>query len=67
VHDYAELGFACDELRPATTADVSELSGSWGRRLGIPDRRAAWLLRLRVSSGAESPLLTSGTPTPDRA
>jgi len=46
---YENAGYNIVEVRPATRADVELLSSGWGRRLGIPERRAAWLLRLRVS------------------
>lgn len=32
------------ETRLATQADLDQLGSSWGRRLGIPHNRAAWLL-----------------------
>jgi hypothetical protein len=32
------------ECRPARRQDVVELGSSWAKRLGIPDRRPAWLL-----------------------
>ena len=44
--EYRRLGFDCRELRPATREDVAELSAGWGRRLGIPERRAAFRLSL---------------------
>jgi len=46
---YAASGFRVDEWRPASAADVARLSSGWGRRLGIPQRRRAWLYRLVVS------------------
>jgi len=45
---YIAAGFAVLECRPATRADVELLSSAWGRRLGIPERRQAWLFRLRA-------------------
>ena len=45
---YAPHGLRCLELRRATAADVERLSSGWGRRLGIPERRPAWLIRLRL-------------------
>jgi hypothetical protein len=66
VAGYGAIGFECVELRPATAIDVTELSGSWGRRLGIPDRRPGHLLRLQVSSVGEPPQPGSGPPRPDR-
>ena len=50
VRAYAAAGLECVELRPAGADDVARLSGAWGRRLGIPDRRSACLLCLRLSS-----------------
>ena len=38
------------ECREATESDVGRLSSAWGKRLGIPSRRRAWLFRLRKSS-----------------
>ena len=54
---YAAAGFETLELRPASRSDVEQLSSGWGRRLGIPERRPAWLfrLRLRCSSGGDVP------------
>jgi 16S rRNA (adenine(1408)-N(1))-methyltransferase len=46
---YRARGFEIVELRPAGADDVARLSSGWGRRLGIPDRRPAWLYRLRIS------------------
>jgi 16S rRNA (adenine(1408)-N(1))-methyltransferase len=31
------------ECRPADRSDVDRLSSGWGRKLGIPERRRAWL------------------------
>src|SRR4051794_7101936 len=45
---YVAVGFEVIECRPATRADVERLSSAWGRRLGIPERRQAWLFRLRA-------------------
>lgn len=35
------------ECREATESDVSRLSSGWGKRLGIPRQRQAWLFRLQ--------------------
>jgi 16S rRNA (adenine(1408)-N(1))-methyltransferase len=43
---YAGAGLECLELREARSDDVERLSSSWARRLGIPERRAAWLMSL---------------------
>lgn len=37
-------GLRVVECRPARRQDVVELGSSWAKRLGIPDRRPAWLL-----------------------
>jgi 16S rRNA (adenine(1408)-N(1))-methyltransferase len=42
------------EFREATAADVLRLSSAWGRRLGIPDRRRAWLFRLRKEEASRA-------------
>lgn len=44
---YERCGLAVIELRPATREDVERYSSGWGRRLGIPDRRSAWLYMLQ--------------------
>lgn len=48
---YESAGLCVAEVRPATAADVARLSSAWGRRLGIPDRRQAWIYRLGNESG----------------
>jgi 16S rRNA (adenine(1408)-N(1))-methyltransferase len=40
-------GLRVVECRPAVESDVKRLSSGWGKRLGIPRRRAAWLVRAR--------------------
>ena len=52
VEAYSALGFACGVARSATALDVDRLSSGWGRRLGIPERRPAWLLRVRYAGVA---------------
>ena len=47
---YAAAGFSVEQCRPASAADVARLSSGWGQRLGIPERRPAWLYRLCVPS-----------------
>lgn len=42
---YEAAGLGGIESRAATAADVARLGSSWARRLGVPDRRPAWLLR----------------------
>ena len=37
-------GLRVADCRPARRADVAELGSSWAKRLGIPERRPAWLL-----------------------
>jgi 16S rRNA (adenine(1408)-N(1))-methyltransferase len=44
---YIDAGFDLIECRAATRTDVELLSSGWGRRLGIPERRCAWLLRAK--------------------
>ncbi len=43
---WAAVGWASLEARPATTADVAASGSSWAKRLGIPTRRPASMLRL---------------------
>jgi 16S rRNA (adenine(1408)-N(1))-methyltransferase len=48
------------ECRPASESDVYRLSSAWGRRLGIPRHRRAWVFRARlrpdrVASRAHAP------------
>jgi 16S rRNA (adenine(1408)-N(1))-methyltransferase len=52
VRAYASHGLASAEARPATIEDVERLSSGWGRRLGIPESRPAWLLRFRYAGVA---------------
>jgi 16S rRNA (adenine(1408)-N(1))-methyltransferase len=40
-------GLQLVECRLATKSDVDRLSSGWGKRLGIPAERKAWLFRLR--------------------
>jgi hypothetical protein len=40
-----EAGLCVDACRQATVEDVEALHSSWAKRLGIPGRRPAWLLR----------------------
>jgi hypothetical protein len=42
---YEQLEFRV-ELHRASATDVATLSSGWGRRLGIPAHRAAWVYRL---------------------
>ena len=48
---YEQCGLTVLECRLPTPADIDRYSSGWARRLGIPERRTAWLFRLRVSSG----------------
>jgi 16S rRNA (adenine(1408)-N(1))-methyltransferase len=48
---YAAVGLQVHDVRPANESDVARLSSAWGRRLGIPDRRQAWIYRLGNGSG----------------
>ena len=43
--DYDKLGLRAEEIRLADESDVDRLGSSWGRRLAIPRRRQAWILR----------------------
>jgi 16S rRNA (adenine(1408)-N(1))-methyltransferase len=45
---YCSAGLEVAEFRQATRDDIELLSSGWGRRLGIPERRQAWLYKLRV-------------------
>ena len=51
--DLAADGFAVRFVRGATAEDVSTVASSWAKRLGIPHRRAAWMIELerRVHAG----------------
>lgn len=51
---YAARGFADAKGRPATRDDVERLSSGWGRKLGIPERRSAWLFDLRKCAGEDA-------------
>jgi len=42
-----EAGLEVEECRPAVATDVAQLGSTWAKRLGIPQRRQAWLLRAR--------------------
>jgi hypothetical protein len=44
---FAAAGLQVLENREATRRDVDGLGSSWAKRLGIPRRRPAWLLRAR--------------------
>ena len=56
---YARAGLQVRELRPADESDVARLSSAWGRRLGIPGRRSAWIYRLGNESAASG--VTAGS------
>jgi 16S rRNA (adenine(1408)-N(1))-methyltransferase len=43
--EYDKLGLKAEEIRMADERDVERLGSSWGRRLAIPRRRRAWILR----------------------
>lgn len=43
--DYERLGLKTEEVRLAEESDIDRLGSSWGRRLGIPSHRQAWILR----------------------
>ena len=44
---FESAGLQVVECRLATESDINRLSSRWGRRLGIPARRQAWLFRAR--------------------
>jgi 16S rRNA (adenine(1408)-N(1))-methyltransferase len=46
-------GLRSVQVRTASESDVNRLSSGWGRRLGIPARRQAWLLSARARPVAE--------------
>ena len=48
---YERCGFEVVERRHAVRSDIDLYSSGWGRRLGIPERRAAWLFRIKLRSG----------------
>lgn len=43
--DLERLGLTSEEVRLAEESDIDRLGSSWGRRLGIPSQREAWILR----------------------
>ena len=43
----SEARLEVEECRAALATDVEQLGSAWAKRLGIPRRRAAWLLRAR--------------------
>jgi hypothetical protein len=45
-----DAGLSVDVHREATPEDAREFATSWARRLGIPQRRRAWLLVARWES-----------------
>lgn len=47
---YARAGLCPSRVGEATAADVERLSSTWAKRLGVPGRRSAWLLRFVRSS-----------------
>ena len=55
---YAAAGVRVKEYRPASAADVVRVSSGWGQRLGVPERRQAWIYRLRVSCAPDTSLRT---------
>jgi hypothetical protein len=46
-HALRDAGLRVTDRRAATAADVASLGSSWAKRLGIPERRAAWTLTAR--------------------
>jgi hypothetical protein len=45
-----EAGLRVAEPHLATAFEVRELTSTWASRLGIPERRSAWLLNARARS-----------------
>jgi hypothetical protein len=43
-HALRDAGLDVTDHRPATAADVAALGSSWAKRLGVPERRPAWML-----------------------
>jgi len=43
-----DAGVEITDHRPAAAADVVALGSSWAKRLGIPERRPAWVLTART-------------------
>ncbi len=43
----SQAGLRVEACREATAQDVQDLHSSWAKRLGIPARRAAWMLSAR--------------------
>jgi hypothetical protein len=41
---FEEAGLHAGDPRQPTVADVANLGSSWAKRLGIPERRPAWVL-----------------------
>lgn len=58
---FEECGLYATAARPATAADVALLSSSWAKRLGIPDRRQAWLLEFRAEPATAELAAGEGT------
>jgi 16S rRNA (adenine(1408)-N(1))-methyltransferase len=48
---YEACGLRVYAVRRATREDVDRLGSSWARRLGVPERREAWLLELEANRG----------------
>ena len=50
--EYELVGLKVVKYRPADALDIARLSSGWGRRLGIPERRSAWLYGVVPAPGA---------------
>jgi 16S rRNA (adenine(1408)-N(1))-methyltransferase len=61
---YEAVGLRVVECRPADLSDVDRLSSAWGRRLGIPTRRRAWLIRAVLGRLAQAPGSGVGSAAP---
>ncbi len=61
---YRAFGLDCREARKVDRRDVEQLGSSWAKRLGIPERRDAWLFRF--GTGATGAASDGQPPFPDQ-
>lgn len=52
---YAAAGYRVRDARPAATADVVASRSSWAKRLGIPERRPAFVMSVQVGPSKALP------------
>lgn len=64
IGDLKTRGLYATAVRQATPDDVDRLSSSWAKRLGVPNRRVAWLLRFCRPGEPERGEGASGGSTP---